>query len=302
MNDTNHDFIMLPTVDFCFKELMKNPEVRTAFIAALLDCPPSEVPETELLPTDLPRHYADDKLGILDVHVRMLDGRRMNLEMQMLFYEYWDARVLFYLGKMFTEQLKEGDPYDSLKKCIHVSILNFSWFDDEDCCHTIHLFDDEKKILFSELLEIQFLELTKLPSETPSEPVLLRWMRFFHCKNRKEFEHMAKTDKHVEIAYQELIRLSADEKKRLAYEARQKAIRDFNSQVQSYREAGFRDGQLQGRQEGRLEGRKEGFQDSIQILQLYKQGVSVKEISAICHKTENDIEQFLLLASNAVAT
>lgn len=113
---------------------------------------------------------------------------------------------------------------------------------------------------------------------------------------------MAKTDKHVEIAYQELIRLSADEKKRLEYEARQKAIRDFNSQVQSYREAGFRDGQLQGRQEGRLEGRKEGFQDSIQILQLYKQGVSVKEISAICHKTENDIEQFLLLASNAIAT
>ena len=33
---TNENFIMLPTVDFCFKELMKNPKVRKGFIAAVL--------------------------------------------------------------------------------------------------------------------------------------------------------------------------------------------------------------------------------------------------------------------------
>ena len=33
MNERNHEnFIMLPTVDFCFKELMKNPKVRKGFI------------------------------------------------------------------------------------------------------------------------------------------------------------------------------------------------------------------------------------------------------------------------------
>lgn len=32
-NDDN--FIMLPTVDFCFKELMRNPKVRKGFIAAV---------------------------------------------------------------------------------------------------------------------------------------------------------------------------------------------------------------------------------------------------------------------------
>ena len=49
MKETNDNFIMLPTVDFCFKELMMNPKVRTGFIAALLDLPPSEVQETDLL-------------------------------------------------------------------------------------------------------------------------------------------------------------------------------------------------------------------------------------------------------------
>ena len=33
-NDDN--FIMLPTVDFCFKGLMNNPKVRKGFIAALV--------------------------------------------------------------------------------------------------------------------------------------------------------------------------------------------------------------------------------------------------------------------------
>lgn len=33
MNERNHEnSIMLPTVDFCFKELMKNPKVRKGFI------------------------------------------------------------------------------------------------------------------------------------------------------------------------------------------------------------------------------------------------------------------------------
>ena len=32
----SENFIMLPTVDFCFKELMQNPKVRQGFIAAIM--------------------------------------------------------------------------------------------------------------------------------------------------------------------------------------------------------------------------------------------------------------------------
>ena len=40
------NFIMLPTVDFCFAELMKNDKVRKGFIAALLGVSPEEVEDT----------------------------------------------------------------------------------------------------------------------------------------------------------------------------------------------------------------------------------------------------------------
>ena len=36
MGINNDNFIMLPTVDFCFKELMKNPKVRKGFVGAIL--------------------------------------------------------------------------------------------------------------------------------------------------------------------------------------------------------------------------------------------------------------------------
>ena len=36
MTKKNDKFIMLPTVDVCFKGLMYNPKVRKGFIAALL--------------------------------------------------------------------------------------------------------------------------------------------------------------------------------------------------------------------------------------------------------------------------
>ena len=42
------DFIMLPTVDFCFKELMQNDNIRKNIIAALLNVPSSEIEKTEL--------------------------------------------------------------------------------------------------------------------------------------------------------------------------------------------------------------------------------------------------------------
>ena len=134
----DNDFIMLPTVDVCFKKLMHNPSVRKGFISALLDVDPESIQETTLLPTILPQDYPDDKLGILDVRILMGDGRQIDMEMQVTYFEYWDERILFYLSKIFADQLKKGDPYENLKQCIHVSILDFIRFEnDEEYFRTI---------------------------------------------------------------------------------------------------------------------------------------------------------------------
>lgn len=134
-NRADEKFIMLPTVDFCFKELMQNAKVRKGIIAALLGVSPEEIEETTLLPTILRKEYEDDKYGILDVHVQMKNGIQIDFEMQVEEFDFWEKRIVFYLSKMITDQLHAGDNYDKIQKCIHVSILDFIHFPGDDRCY-----------------------------------------------------------------------------------------------------------------------------------------------------------------------
>lgn len=264
---TNDNFIMLPTVDFCFKELMQNPKVRKGFISALLNLPPDEVEDTVLLPTLLPRDSADDKLGIMDVRVLLKNGTQMNMEMQVKYFEYWDERVLFYMGRMFTSQIKKGEPYKKLQKCIHVSILDFIHFpDDDECYRTIHFRDDKTGKVYTDKMEIQILELKKLPKEVRTGEDVILWMKFFSGKSREEFERVAKANEYLNEAYNTLKTMSADEKKRLEYEARDKALRDYNSQISS----------------AERRGEERGEERTRQVFKLYMQGETPEAIAKIC--------------------
>ena len=69
--------------------------IRKGFIAALLGKDPSLIRKTTLIPTELRKESEDDKLGILDVLIEMEDGTKMNMEMQVAYFEYWINRVLY---------------------------------------------------------------------------------------------------------------------------------------------------------------------------------------------------------------
>ena len=238
------NFLMSPKVDYCFKELLAYSEIRKGFIAAILNKDPEEIAETTLMPTILSKDTEDGKYGILDVRVRMKNGSQRDLEMQVAPFEFWNNRVIFYLSKMYAEQVKEGDKYKNLKPCIQVSILNFNLFhEDRTCFREIAFCDLTTKQKYTDLLEIYVLELKKLPPEQKEEPLIIKWMRFLAAESREDFEKMAGEDNYINEAYEVLQKLSADERKRLEYEARQKAIRDYDSQMSSSREEGIRIGE-----------------------------------------------------------
>lgn len=238
------NFLMSPKVDYCFKELLAYSEIRKGFIVAILNKDPEEIAETTLMPTILSKDTEDGKYGILDVRVRMKNGSQMDLEMQVAPFEFWNNRVIFYLSKMYAEQVKEGDKYKNLKPCIQVSILNFNLFhEDRTCFREIAFCDLTTKQKYTDLLEIYVLELKKLPPEQKEEPLIIKWMRFLAAESREDFEKMAGEDNYINEAYEVLQKLSADKRKRLEYEARQKAIRDYDSQMSSSREEGIRIGE-----------------------------------------------------------
>ena len=111
---------------------------------------------------------------------------------------------------------------------------------------------------YTDLMEMHILELSKLPPEEKNETSLLQWMRFLGGKTRKDFEKMAKKNSELEEAYDVLDKLSADEKKRLEYETRQRAIRDYNIGMLTAERRGIEAGRKIGMEEGREKGRTEG--------------------------------------------
>ena len=224
MTKKNDDFIMLPTVDVCFKGLMYNPKVRKGFIAALLGADPAAVRETVLLPTALRQEYPDEKLGILDVRALMEDGAQINMEMQIL-------------------------------------------------------------------------ELKKLPEELQSDDEVIRWMRFLAGKNRKELEDMAGTSEYIEEAYRELERMSADERARLEYEARQKAIRDHDAIMSSAWETGMEKGLQEGMVKGLQEGMEKGLQQGIRqerqdiVFRMLEKGMDPEMIADLTGMNIEEIQK-----------
>lgn len=284
--ENNDNFIMFPTVDFCFKELMKNPKVRKGFVAAILGKEPDTVRRTTVIETELRKESEDDKLGILDVLVELEDGVKMNMEMQVPYFEYWANRVLFYVSKIYTGQIQKGDDYDKLQKCIHVSILDFIHFpQDQRCYRKITLCDVETGEQYTDLMELHVLELKKLPPEDQNEAGVIRWMRFLGGKSRKEFEDMAEKDEYIKEAYEDLKKLSLDGQKRLEYEVRQRAIRDHNSQLKSAEKRGEKRGieigEKRGEKRGIAIGEELGTQSTLKRLVKanVESGKSLEEIA-----------------------
>ena len=213
--EKQEDFIMLPTVDFCFKELMQNDNIRKNIIAALLNVPSSEIEKTELMPTILRKESKDDK----------------------------------------------------------------------ECYRRIAFCDTKTGKEYTDLMEMHILELSKLPPEEKNETSLLQWMRFLGGKTRKDFEEMAKKNSELEEAYDVLDKLSADEKKRLEYETRQRAIRDYNIGMLTAERRGIEAGRKIGREEGRAEGETLGVSRINQlILELSKLGRTDDIVKAAADK------------------
>ena len=96
---------------------------------------------------------------------------------------------------------------------------------------------------------------------------------------------LAEKNPYIESDYQHLQLISQDKQKRLEYEAREKAVRDYNQ--------GMLEAEQRGRKEGHQEGRKEGEQErNIQIAKnLIKEASSTDFISKITGLSEKEIEE-----------
>ena len=88
---------------------------------------------------------------------------------------------------------------------------------------------------------------------------------------------MSKTNIYLGEAYEALQKLSAGDKKRIEYEARDKALKDYNTQINS----------------AERRGQKLGIQLARKVFKLHGQGKSNAEIAAECNITTEYVKEIL---------
>ena len=248
------DFLMKPKVDFAFKEIMTDENARIGFLSAVLKLEPKEIQKTNLLNTNLRKLHQDEKQGILDVRILMNNNTEIDIEIQLAELKVWADRSLFYISKMYTEQIQEGQAYHVFKKCVSISILNFTLFPKEPEFYScFRIIEEKRHIVYTDKMEFHVLELPKLPKELKEDSSkLLLWAKFINAEKKEEFEMLAEKDSYLNQAYQKLQVISQDKEKRLEYEAREKAIRDHNQLLYEAKQSGIQEGIQEGSQKEAL--------------------------------------------------
>ena len=144
-----------------------------------------------------------------------------------------------------------GGEYESLKRCVSISILDFD-LSDRPGCHSVYTLRDRDGNEFSDVLEIHVLELKKMVSgDTGAE----EWIRFFNAKTEEDLDMIKTNNPGILEAIGELKRLSLRNPVRLWYEAHLKRVRDDRA----WRKYIWRTAREEGLAEGKAEGKAEGI-------------------------------------------
>ncbi len=226
-------------------QIMTDEKARIGFLAAILKIKPEDIKETQLLNTDLKKVHEDDKQGILDVRILMNDDTEADIEIQLSELKVWADRALFYLSKIYADQISTGQNYNVFKKCVSISILNFNLFRGETEFYScFHIREDTRNFVYTDKMEFHVLELPKLPRELKEDCSNIElWARFINAERKEEFDMLAQKDPYIASAYEQLQVISQDKEKRLEYEARQKAIWDYNQMMYEAEQRGIKQGE-----------------------------------------------------------
>ncbi len=161
-----------PRVDIAFKKIFgveQNKDLLISLINAIVG-QEDQVAELTLLNPYNPQNFLHEKLSILDIKARGIDGKRFNIEIQISDEADYDKRALYYWAKLYTDQLKAAEDYGQLSKAIGIHILNFISIPQTEKYHNVfHITEKETGLLYFKDLELHTLELKKFADNTAGE-------------------------------------------------------------------------------------------------------------------------------------
>ena len=236
--------LLNPKIDFVFKKIFgseEHPGVLIAFLNAVLK---TNVPivDVEIKNTDIEKAHIEDKFSRLDVKAKTSNKKIINIEIQLKNENNMIKRSLYYLSKMYEEQLNEKEDYSKLVRTVCINILNFKYLK-TDNFHTGYRFKEiETNEELTDVMEVHFIEIPKLEDSNDEKDMLVAWTEFLKDPESEKVRGLELSIEEIRQAKDELIRMSNDSTQRQLYDMRANSLRDKISELNAAERKGIEKG------------------------------------------------------------
>ena len=271
--------------DYAFKKLFgtdENKDIMIEFLSLVTQLRKNDFDDVHIENSEYIPQFYNDKIGRLDIKIRLNDGRKIDVEMQNSYFDYYPKRSIFYCSKLIHEHFMSGFQYTQLKKCIAINVLN-SPFKLSRKIHSVYqIRESEEQTLLDELLEIHFLDLTKLRKENLTS--LEKWLMFIKTDNKEERRMLAQGNPVMTKANKVMDIFYLDEQERKRYEAAWEYESDRLSMISESERKGLERGLAEGEARG-------SHQKALETAKILKQlGESVKKIMQATGLSKQEVE------------
>lgn len=271
-------------LDIIFKRVFGNDNnkgIIAKFLSDLLEIPYNKIRKVYISNVELTPKHLEKKFSRLDLKLDV-DGKIINVEMQVNSEPDFKERTLFYWSSIFSNELNEKEEYEKLKETICVNIINFNMFRSPVYHSHFKILEKDRHEVLSDKFAIHFFELKKIKKYAKNKP-MEDWLNLINAEKEKDLMALESATKIPEVkdVIVKIRELSADEKVREEALAREMRLHDEATAINSSRREGLRKGLDKGRREGRREGRAEGRaeRDKELIEAMRLQGYSEKQIN-----------------------
>ena len=277
-----------PKLDVVFQALfgeVGNESITKGFLETILE---RKIDSIDLSRNPiLRREFKDEKLGILDIIAKLDENEICNIELQIVDKKNIIERILYYWSRLYSRQIKSGEDYKILQKAIVILITDFKIenLEELDYHSRWKIMEDKqgKKIILTQKLEIDIIELPKIIGKEKEQDNLLDWLYFLENPKSERVTEKMKENENLKEAVKKLDNLSEDERMQRIADLRQKAIMDEKAIYEKGLEVGIEKGIMEGSQKEKIEIAKK-------MLELK---IDKKTIAEATGLTEQEIEKIL---------
>ena len=247
--------LLEPKIDVVFQCLFSknNEEITKEFVEVLLEEKIKEIKIND--DKEIIRKKPKDKLGVLDLQLEINKNKKVDVEIQLINRDNFVKRLIWYLSKMYSNQMKKGDKYEKIKKVVLVAITDFELEETKEIeeMETIWKLIETKKRekILTEDFELRIINMKKAKAmyERNKEDKKAQWMLFIDNPNSEEVSQIMEENEGIKKAVEKVEEMTEDEEmERIAF-LRQKAIWDEIDSITT--------GDNRGKKIGREQERKE---------------------------------------------